>query len=194
MNERKNPDGKRCAKTVADIFANAKDPDNVVVGLIEQYAEDDDPTCLETYCKDAGGPDIYKRLKIRADTTKIMALQHERDSCPRINQIRKLAVHNVAAKGPTWARSLGRKILGNEEYCMQVDAHTRFVPMWDEKVKGEWLGTANEFGIISTQPATLGEADQGDQTVPRLCTVDFLEVGIPVSSRCVVDRVVDFVA
>ncbi len=175
-------DGKRCAQTVADLFAKAKDPDKIVVGLIEQNYEVNDPTCLETYCQEAGGVVIYRRETIRADTTKIIAKDAERSRCPRIDQIRKLAVHNVAAKGPSWARSLGRKILGNEEYCMQIDAHMKFAPEWDAKVRQEWLGTANEFGIISAQPPPLGEADMTDQIVPRNCAVEFLEVGIPVSS------------
>jgi hypothetical protein len=174
-------DGKRCGATVAELFANAKDPDKIIVGLIEQNFESDDPTCLETYCKDVGQVDIYRRVPIREDTTKIIAKDKERQNCPRIDQIRKLAVHNRAAKGPSWARSLGRKVLGNEDYCMQIDAHMKFAPEWDSKVRQEWVNTANEFGIISTQPAPIGEAAMDGQIIPRNCAINFLDVGIPVS-------------
>jgi hypothetical protein len=120
---------------------------------------------------------------IRADTTKIIA-NPEKKKCPRVDQIRKLTVHNVAAKGPVWARSLSRKILGNEEFCLQIDAHTAFVDNWDEKLKQEWAATGNEFGILSTVPPALGEKNKDDKNVlkdiPRLCGVKFEEVGIPV--------------
>jgi hypothetical protein len=96
-----------------------------------------------------------------------------------------LTVHNVAAKGPVWARSLSRKILGNEEFCLQIDAHMEFVQDWDEKLKHEWAATGNEFGIISTVPPPLGEKGKNvEKNIPLLCEVKFEEVGIPVSSSC----------
>jgi hypothetical protein len=61
---------------------------------------------------------------------------------------------------------------------MQIDAHTEFVKDWDEKLKQEWVNTANEFGIISTVPAGLGDKDASE--VPRQCAVEFQNVGIPV--------------
>lgn len=125
------------------------------------------------------GHDIYKKISVRTDTITVIAMP-EREKCPRIDQIRKLSVHDIAAKGPGWARSLTRKILGNEEFCLQIDAHTEFAPEWDEKVKHEWAATGNEFGIISTVPPAIGEAD--DTSVPRQCWVKFQEIGAPVRS------------
>jgi hypothetical protein len=178
-------DGERCGQTLFDLFANAKDPDKVVVGLVEQnYEEADDPYCLEVYCK-LHGKVIYTRNEIRKDTTKVIAKYPDRETCPRVSQIRKLSVHNHAAKGPTWARSLGRKVLGNEEFCLQIDAHSKFVKDWDEKLKQEWVATQNEFAIISTQPSPTTEQDDASlsKIVPRNCAVEFLEVQIPVSLR-----------
>ena len=129
--------------------------------------------------------DIFKKRSIRDDTTKVIALPEKKD-CPRIDQIRKLSVHNVAAKGPAWARSLSRKILGNEEFCLQIDAHMEFVQNWDDIAKHGWAATGNEFGIISTVPPGLADKEQDVHTVPRQCEVQFLEVGIPVSTVCVV--------
>jgi hypothetical protein len=124
-------------------------------------------------------------VTIRADTTKVIA-KPERGECPRIGQIRKLSIQNVAAKGPVWARSMTRKLLGNEEFCLQVDAHTKFVQDWDDKVKHEWAATGNEFGIISTVPAGLGD-DRKDTEVPRQCEAQFLEIGVPVRSFVVTE-------
>lgn len=46
-------DGQRCAKTLVDLFAKAKDPDKIVVGIVDQSFEEDD-LCLESYCKEMG--------------------------------------------------------------------------------------------------------------------------------------------
>jgi hypothetical protein len=101
-----------------------------------------------------------------------------KSTCPHIDQIRKVQIHNISAKGPNYARSLAHKVLGNEEFCMQIDAHMEFVMDWDMKLKQEWANTGNEFGIISTVPTGLG--DKGDVSVPRMCAVEFQDIGAPV--------------
>lgn len=172
-------DGKRCGQTLVDLFANAKEPDRIVVGLVEQNYEENDPFCLESYCKELNGKDIYHRQTIRKDTTKVIALD-DRDHCPRVSQIRKLAIQNVAAKGPSYARSLARKVLGNEEFCMQIDAHMKFVPDWDVHLRDEWIATQNEFAVISTTPLSIQDKEtKPEKEVPRNCAVELLEVGIP---------------
>jgi hypothetical protein len=84
-----------------------------------------------------------------------------------LSQIRKLSVHNRAAKGPTWARSMARKVLGDEAFCLQIDSHMKFVQDWDEMIKMEWAATGNEFGIISTIPAGLPDINMDVHEVPR---------------------------
>jgi hypothetical protein len=129
------------------------------------------------------GFEIYKKSEPRKDTTtKVIVNEIIRKDCPRVEQIRKLSVHHYAAKGPTWARSLGRKLLGNEEFCLQIDSHMKFVQDWDEKAKQEWASTRNEFGIISYTPMGFYDMDNSPvTTVPRGCDVEIMEVGIPVS-------------
>lgn len=51
-------DGERCAATLKSIFENAKNPDKVVVGLIESVAPDD-ILCLEAYCKENGKQHLW---------------------------------------------------------------------------------------------------------------------------------------
>ena len=46
-------DGKRCAETIRSIFENAKDPDKVIIGVIEQNSPEDD-FCLAVYCDHYG--------------------------------------------------------------------------------------------------------------------------------------------
>jgi hypothetical protein len=80
---------------------------------------------------------------------------------------------------------MARKVLGQEEFCMQVDAHTTFVKGWDDLAKTEWKNTENEFGIISNVPANKAEIFQhseghgGYTEVPRQCRIKVRENGFP---------------
>ncbi|MGK3737854.1 MAG: hypothetical protein ACI8RD_005210 [Bacillariaceae sp.] len=174
-------DGQRCGETLLELFQTAKDPDNIIVSLVEQNEDtDDDLYCLEVYCKLSGGKDsIYERVRTSNNAIKLIIKEEERNKCPRNDQIRLIKVNDIFTKGPTWARTLGRKILGNEEFCLQTATHNSFVQHWDDKVRNEWLLTNNEYAIISNQPKEQPEKSDmqytSDRVVPRNCAVDFLE-------------------
>lgn len=181
------------------LFENAIHPEKIVVGLFEQNAPDD-MFCLEQYCSNFGAMHTHKRQTIRQGVTKIMPNQDQRLLCPHFDQVRLVAYHDIQAKGPTYARSLVRKVLGNEEFCMQIDAHSDFAKGWDEFAVSEWKQTNNEFGILSAVPAAKAEkenyvkgADKYTE-VPRQCSLRFKDNGIPVSflsvCKCVVCRCV----
>ena len=134
------------------------------------------------------GVKTIRKQKIRTDMTKII-VEEGRTKCPRFDQIRLLAVFNVAAKGPADARALTRKIVGNEEFCLQVDAHTTFRQDWEKEAIEEWKKVGNEFAILSTVPADIAEkSDYEGWTatksgeVPRQCLVTVAENDTPVSS------------
>lgn len=117
--------------------------------------------------------------------TKIIA-HSELPKCPHHDQIRLLSIYNVAAKGPADARVLTRKILGNEEFCLQIDAHTSFTQDWDEVAKEEWHKTGNEFAVISTAPADMSQQKEYESwtgsksgQVPRQCMVNIMDTNIP---------------
>jgi hypothetical protein len=176
-------DGERCAETIKSIFENAKNPDKIMVGLIEEAAPED-KYCLEQYCANQG-IQFIQRQTIRADMTKVIATEAMED-CPRINQIRLLSKYNIAAKGPTDARALTRKIVGNEEFCLQIDSHTAFTQDWDVVAKEEWHATGNEFAVLSTAPAKMSEQQDYEswtgsksKEVPRQCFPKILDNNIP---------------
>lgn len=106
-------------------------------------------------------------------------------NCPHYDQVRLVAYHDINAKGPMVTRSMVRKVLGNEEYCMQIDAHTTFAKHWDTQLKKEWKMTQNEFAVLSTVPAPLDLKDKveiggpGETEVPRTCQVFFRDNGFP---------------
>ena len=169
------------------MFQNAEHPDNIIVGLYEQNAPED-KFCIEQYCENFGVKTI-KRVTMRKDVVKIVALDDDiRKKCPHIDQVRLVAYHHIQAKGPMLARSMIRKVLGNEEFCMQIDAHTDFAVGWDELAMSEWKKVNNEFGILSNVPAPkadkalyINESDSKFNEVPRQCALRFLDNGFPVS-------------
>uniref|UniRef100_A0A7S3L6I9 Uncharacterized protein n=1 Tax=Amphora coffeiformis TaxID=265554 RepID=A0A7S3L6I9_9STRA len=176
-------DGERCGETLKSIFENAKNPDKVIVGLAEQN-DPNDAFCLEEYCKKYGFETI-KRQPVRKDVTKILTKDDERAKCPHYDQVRQVSFHDIQAKGPAYTRSLTHKVLGNEEFCLQIDAHTQLVPNWDVYMKEEWKAMGNEFGVLSTIPPATTDMDSlgptGDKAthVPRQCFVKFRDNGVP---------------
>ena len=250
-------DGERCGKTLQSIFENAKYPDKVVVGVVEQNAVEDE-FCLDQYCKAYGklvvrvvsnnmcvnllmvytkqkktritsltnmiahcrivafvvyiyiyniyiylsfvvvvigfwchnpqGALVFEKKENVADktTTKIVRNVKEALKCPHLDQIRLLAIHHYAAKGPMYARSLIRKVLGNEQFCLQIDAHSTLSKHWDEGLSKEWQTINNDFAVLSTIPLSTTEnnnnnkkKDKDKSYVPRQCQVTFQDNGIP---------------
>lgn len=133
------------------------------------------------FCFWSLGLKTHERKTIREGVVKIITKDDQRKQCPHYDQVRLVAFHHISAKGPIFARSLTKKALGNEEFCMQVDAHTDFVKDWDTLAVEEWKKTNNEFGVISTVPAAKAEKDNDPGKVPRQCKVKFLDNGFPVS-------------
>jgi len=133
------------------------------------------------------GAKTHKRQPVRKDVTRVIVNEKGRDTCPHYDQIRLVAFHHVQAKGPIYTRSLTRKVLGNEEFCMQVDAHTAFTKGWDTLAKQQWMSINNEFGILSNIPADKDQMEAyavgGEKftEVPRQCAIRFLDNGFPVS-------------
>jgi len=115
---------------------------------------------------------------IQADRNKKMA------GCPRaLDQIRSVRFHHLAAKGPVYARSFTRKLLGNEDFCMQIDASTDFAKGWDNLAVNQWLKTGNEYAVLSNVPLSEKERDKmgsdGNVEVPRQCAIKIGSEGVP---------------
>ena len=75
--------------------------------------------------------------------------------------------------------------MGDEEFCLQIDAHSDFTKDWDKVLKEQWLMTENEYAIISTKPAPIQEKqffEMGGSRaneVLRLCHAGYHPEGIP---------------
>jgi len=160
-------DSKRCAKTLKNLFQQAKEPNKVVVGLVDQVnTEDREATCLEEYCKLMGKNGITEQ-------------------CKNTDRVRVIGFFSKAAAGPGVARALQRKNLANEEFCLQIDSHSEFTKDWDALLKQEWHMANNEYAVISTLPpstASKADFDTGgpkSHQVPRICHTSFTSIKIP---------------
>eukprot|EP00584_Thalassiosira_punctigera_P001662 CAMPEP_0172538584 /NCGR_PEP_ID=MMETSP1067-20121228/9951_1 /TAXON_ID=265564 ORGANISM="Thalassiosira punctigera, Strain Tpunct2005C2" /NCGR_SAMPLE_ID=MMETSP1067 /ASSEMBLY_ACC=CAM_ASM_000444 /LENGTH=549 /DNA_ID=CAMNT_0013324105 /DNA_START=250 /DNA_END=1900 /DNA_ORIENTATION=- len=179
-------DGKRCARTLRRLFRSASHPDRIAVGLVEQTDTEHpkaDPTCLEEYCKLEGyemgvhKPGVAHKGERQADWDRVI------EGCPRAReQVRSVRFHHHHAKGPVYARSFIRKVLGNEEFCMQIDAATDFAQGWDDLAIKQWVETGNEYAVLSNVPMSDKEREKNGDSgaeVPRQCAIKIGSEGVP---------------
>jgi Glycosyltransferase (GlcNAc) len=138
---------------------------------------------------------MIQRRVVREEMTKILVVEGRESKCPRFSQVRVLAFFNPIPSGPQHPRALQRKLLGNEEYCLQIDAHSSFIHHWDLIAKEEWKETHNEFAILSTSPAAMSERDDYESKtgskhgqVPRICKVRIADNSLPVRHDVRFDR------
>ena len=71
-------------------------------------------------------------------------------------QIREIRLDYREATGPCKARALAQELWAEEEYYLQLDAHMRFAPGWDDALV-QWLHQAEaehpgSKAVISTYP------------------------------------------
>jgi len=91
--------------TLQDLFAKAKKPENIFVGICHQYdmKEQSDKHLFEI-------------------------------PFPRPNQLRIEEIDFRDAKGISFARNRAQKLWRGEKWSLQVDAHSRFKENWDEEL------------------------------------------------------------
>ncbi|KAF0718056.1 Aste57867_1934 [Aphanomyces stellatus] len=124
-------DGPRCGFTLFTIFTRAKHPHRIKIGLVDQ-TQDDDAICVDEYCK----------LVEEAGWTE----------CKYKDQIRVDARDSKTSKGPTVARWQQQQLIRDEEFCLEIDAHSQFLPDWDVAIVDEWKRTENEMAVLTTYP------------------------------------------
>ena len=142
---------KRCSDTLKHVFSRADHPERISVGLINHIHTENDHgiKCLEDYCKSMGN--IVGKCK------------HE-------NQITVMDVSFLDARGPGMTRVMQESLLGEQEFCLQTDAHSHFVKGWDTLSMNEWGQANNEYAILSTKPPAL---DSDDKEVNHVCQATF---------------------
>jgi len=154
------------------LFQNAKYPNRIHIGLVEQRL-DTDADCIQDYCKLTGHTD------------------KSNSKCPHLAQIQVIFYSKQEARGPLHARSLASNLRGEEEFCLQIDSHMDFIQYWDDIILSEWASINNEYAVLSTVPPDISalerererEREGGSKQVkstevPHLCSVMWSERGM----------------
>lgn len=140
----------RCGKTLFNLFTKAANPQRVHIGLVEQR-KDDETVCIMDYCK---------------------LMSSNEKNCPYRKQIKSLFYSRLDARGPVYGRYLTHSLMGDEEFCMQIDSHMDVVKNWDAEMLTMWAATNNEYAVLSTYVpdlASLGVNVNNRWEVPHLC-------------------------
>ena len=96
-----------CAPMLQSMFAQAKSPELLYVGLVEQHGPRDPP------CLPPGS------MQCQLD-----------EFCPT-DHIRIRRISPQDAKGPTFGRYMAMLLYRGQKYFLMVDSHNYFIPFWD---------------------------------------------------------------
>ncbi|CAI5743244.1 unnamed protein product [Hyaloperonospora brassicae] len=151
-------DGYRCGKTLFTAFKRATYPERLHFGILEQVYKGDS-TCLGEYCK-------------------LAAEEWPEDTNCRYKSLITVDTRDAGeSAGCTTARHLQQKLVGDQEFCLQVDAHTIFTNRWDENIVADWGSINNEMAVMTIYPHHPHDfmiKDNGDNaiynSIPHLCT------------------------
>lgn len=144
-----------CKDTVYDMFAKAKKPELLFVGVCQQNKE--------------GEEDCFDRCS----------------ECARrkaSGNIRVLNFPHLEARGPTFARYHCSRLWRGEEYFLQIDSHTRFEEGWDETLKEQMRSTNDPKAVVGAYPPTQEQMDEmkknGFTTMITMCPGPFDSSGL----------------
>lgn len=152
-----------CKDTVYDMFAKAKNKDNVFAGVVQQNKEGEED-CFDKCAECA--------QRKQAGHIRVINMSHE------------------DAKGPTYARYLCSKLWRGEEWYLQIDSHTRFEENWDETLLEQLRLTNDPKAAIGAYPPTQDQMEEMKRnnftTMITMCPNKFDATGLPqISARVV---------
>ena len=88
-----------------------------------------DPLLLETICSAYENAENKENLRFGVCEQSESGIDLE--SLRFKSQIEYELLHPVMAKGPCWARHRAQSFYQDEDYFLQIDSHTQFLPNWD---------------------------------------------------------------
>jgi hypothetical protein len=121
---------RECRDTLADLFAKAAYPERLAVGVLWQL-----------------------------DPVQDGALYTEVPCCAA--QVRGQVLPAAQSRGPCWARHwIQSHFYQDEDFYLQIDSHTRFVPAWDEQLLTIWESAPAAKPVLSTLPPPYHPPDE----------------------------------
>lgn len=144
-----------CNTTIDSIYKNAKNPQNIFMGIVEQ----NDLSSINETCIPLTLPKEY------------------------MQNIKTLKMPYKDAKGPTYARYLATQLYDGQDFFFQIDSHSLFVKDWDEKILKMFHDLQqiikSDKIILSHYPASYTEYGKDDpKLVPTICSGFFNERGM----------------
>ncbi|CAK9002413.1 [Skp1-protein]-hydroxyproline N-acetylglucosaminyltransferase (Glycosyltransferase GnT51) (Skp1-HyPro GlcNAc-transferase) (UDP-GlcNAc:Skp1-hydroxyproline GlcNAc-transferase) (Skp1 GlcNAc-Tase) (UDP-GlcNAc:hydroxyproline polypeptide GlcNAc-transferase) [Durusdinium trenchii] len=164
----------RLAATLLSAFDNADFPDRVRFGVVQQNG-DGDPDCVEEVCAERGRP-VTKEVDPGSGAVRF----GNPNGCAEFDRIRVKRMHSSEARGPVFARGHQVELLEDEDFCMQIDAHTVFKKGWDSLMLRQWAMTDNEFAVLSTYPTNYKDLNKNSNRhweMPHICGVNMSPIG-----------------
>lgn len=169
----------RLGSTLLSAFDNAALADRIRFVVVQQNLPEDED-CLAEVCRKRGFP-----LREVPDLDGGASTFHNPNGCVEFDKVRVLRMHASEAAGPVYARGRQPELLQDEDFCMQIDAHTIFKENWDLMLLREWAQTKNEFAVLSTYPTNYKDLDKNSNKhweMPHICGVH-LSGGATISNK-----------
>ena len=129
-----------CVKTIINAFETAMYPDRLRFGIFQQH------NITDGDCTD------YDKL-INCDYR--YGIIHP--LCGRMWQIQIDRIDFKDAKGPLYGRYRAELFYSSEDYVLQIDAHTRFVPHFDNILIDMFKRINNDNAVFTTYPKATDE-------------------------------------
>lgn len=152
-----------CKDTVYDLFKQARNPDNIYVGVCQQNKENEED-CFD----------------------KCAECSQRKQS----GHIRVLNFSYMDARGPTFARYQCSKLWRGEEFYFQIDSHLKFEKNWDETLIQQMRATKDPKAVVGAYPPTQAQMDEmkanNFTTMITMCPGKFDETGMPTITARVV--------
>ncbi|OQS05126.1 GlcNac transferase [Thraustotheca clavata] len=148
-------DGVRCGKTIFTGFLRARRPDLLYFGVVDQLSPEDFK-CLDEYCK-------------------LAKEKWPEEECKYKSHIKIDERRADESRGPTLARHYQQRLVGDQEFCLQLDAHSIFTIDWDVGIVEDWKTTDNEMAVLSTYLHDLNDfigpngKNLAPQHLPHIC-------------------------
>ena len=135
--------------TIRDLFATAAHPERIFVGVFSQVVSGVDDDCLPA------------------------------DGYPPA-QVRELRAEASESLGACWARHrIFTELMQDEDYVLQIDSHSRFVPGWDDRFIAMLHNCPSPKALLTTYPpGYVPPNDYSMPCTPVLAAQEFNSAGI----------------
>ena len=162
-----------CPMTIKSLYKNAKSPDKLYVGLLQQ-------NCFEKVCRTG----VLVGGKVEDTSTDVDCYIEFCKSEEGINsgacndgRVRLFNVNESESLGPYMARYIGARFYRGEQYYLQIDSHSEFVEDWDDKLINMVQSAEAKKPVISTYPPD-SQMNWKNSIGYRMCDSEFAEAQI----------------